>query len=91
MVCDGLGQPLTVFLSPGQMSDARGALALLNDLPPASMLLADKGYDADWFRQALEDKGIAACIRPVAGAGAPPAMTGSSTSSVTGSRTCSPV
>ena len=62
MVCDGLGRPLTFFLSPGQMSDARCALALLDALPPAKTLLADKGYDADWFREALEDKGIAACI-----------------------------
>ena len=62
MICDGLGRPLTFFPSPGQMSDAKGALALLNDLPLARMLLADKGYDADWFRHALEDRGIAACI-----------------------------
>ena len=62
MVCDGLGRPLTFFLSPGQMSDAKGALALVDALPPAKMLLADKGYDADWFREALQDKGIAACI-----------------------------
>jgi transposase len=62
MVCDRLGRPLTFFLSPGQMSDARGAAALLGDLPPAKVLLADKGYDADWFREALADKGIAACI-----------------------------
>ena len=62
MVCDGLGRPLTFFLSPGQMSDAKGAAALLSALPPAKVLLADKGYDADWFREALEDKEIAACI-----------------------------
>jgi transposase len=24
--------------------------------------LADKGYDADWFREALQDKGIKPCI-----------------------------
>ena len=29
MICDGLGRPLTFFLSPGQMSDAKGAPALL--------------------------------------------------------------
>ena len=45
MVSDGHGRPLNFFLSPGQMSDAKGALALLRDLPPASTLLADKGYD----------------------------------------------
>jgi len=44
------------------MSDARGAAALLGDLPPAKVLLADKGYDADWFREALADKGIVPCI-----------------------------
>jgi len=62
MVRDGLGRPPTFFLSPGQMSDAKDALALVDASPPAKMLLADKGYDADWFREALEDKGIAACI-----------------------------
>ena len=62
MICDGLGRPLTFFLSPGQMSDAKGALALLDALPPAKIILGDKGYDADWFREALEDKGVAACI-----------------------------
>jgi transposase len=62
MVCDGLGRPLTFFLSSGQMSDARGAAALLSALPSAKVLLAHKGYDADWFREALQDKKIAACI-----------------------------
>ena len=62
MVCDGMGRRLTFFLSPEQMSDARGALALLSDLPSARVLLADKGYDADWLREALREKGSAACI-----------------------------
>ena len=44
------------------MSDARSALALLKALPPAKVLLADKGYDTDWFREALENIGIATCI-----------------------------
>ena len=26
------------------------------------MLIADRGYDADWFRHALKDKGIHPCI-----------------------------
>ena len=52
MVCDGLGSgPLTFFPVAGQMSDAKGALVLLDALPPAKMLLGDKGYDADWFRR----------------------------------------
>ena len=41
---------------------ATGAAALLGSLPKAGWLLADRGYDADWFREALQDKGIRACI-----------------------------
>jgi len=44
------------------MSDAKGALALLAKLPPAKMLLGDKGYDADWFRGALAERGTESCI-----------------------------
>ncbi len=31
-------------------------------MPNTEWLLADRGYDADWFREALEDKGIKPCI-----------------------------
>jgi hypothetical protein len=33
----------------------RGA-ALLNSLPPAQWLLADRGYDADWFREGMKTR-----------------------------------
>jgi len=49
-------------MTAGQVSDYTGAAALLGGLPSAEWLLADRGYDADWFREALEDKGIRACI-----------------------------
>ena len=39
-----------------------GAAALLDELPKAQWLLGDRGYDADWFRDALEAKGIQPCI-----------------------------
>ena len=51
-----------MLLSEGQMSDYKGAALMLDALPPASQLLADKGYDADWFRRALAERGIMACI-----------------------------
>ena len=35
---------------------------VLDELPAASHLIADRGYDSAWFRQALSDKGIAPCI-----------------------------
>ena len=51
-----------MLLSEGQMSDYKGAALMLNALPHAKELLGDKGYDADWFRQALAQRGITACI-----------------------------
>jgi transposase len=31
-------------------------------VPRARYMLADRGYDADWFRDVLRDKGIESCI-----------------------------
>ena len=45
-----------------RISDHTGAAALLGGLPLAEWLLADRGYDAAWFRDALKDKGIKPCI-----------------------------
>jgi len=61
-VCDGLGRPLVMLLSEGQMSDFKGAALMLPAVPKARELLGDKGYDADWFRAALADRGIQPCI-----------------------------
>jgi len=61
-VTDALGRPLRMFLTAGQRSDYIGARALLDSLPPAKHMLADRGYDANWYRKALENKGIAPCI-----------------------------
>ena len=61
-VCDGLGRPVIMLLSESQMSDFKGAALMLSSLPKAKELLGDKGYDADWFRDALAKKGISACI-----------------------------
>jgi transposase len=35
---------------------------MLPAMPRAKELLADKGYNADWLRQALANRKIAACI-----------------------------
>ena len=61
-VSDADGRPLSFFMTAGQVSDYTGAAALLDDLPKAQWLLGDRGYDADWFRDALEAKGIQPCI-----------------------------
>jgi transposase len=61
-VTDANGRPLSFFMTAGQISDYIGAAALLDELPKAQWLLADRGYDADWFRDALQAKGIKSCI-----------------------------
>ena len=44
------------------MSDYKGAALMINAFPKADVLLGDRGYDADWFRQALIARGITPCI-----------------------------
>ena len=61
-ICDSKGRPLNLFVTAGPVSDYIGARALLSSLPKVDWLLGDRGYDADWFRDALKDKGIRACI-----------------------------
>jgi transposase len=56
------GRPIDLFVTAGQVSDYVGARALLSGMPNVKWLLGDRGYDADWFREALQDKGIRACI-----------------------------
>lgn len=62
VVCDSKGRPIQMFLSAGQTSDFVGAAGLLRLMPRVNYLLADRGYDADWFRSALIDMDIAPCI-----------------------------
>jgi transposase len=49
-------------MTAGQISDYTGARALLSSFPTADWLLGDRGYDADWLREALVDKKITPCI-----------------------------
>ena len=51
---DADGLPIRLSLTPGQASDVHGAQALLNDLRRGTVVLADKGYDADWIREMIE-------------------------------------
>ena len=60
-VTDTSERPIRLFITAGQVSDYTGAAALMNSLPEADWLLADRGYDADWFRETLVDKGTTPC------------------------------
>lgn len=51
-----------MLLSEWPMSDYKGAALMLDALPRAKALLGDRCYDADWFRKALAERDITACI-----------------------------
>lgn len=58
-VVDSNGLPVRLTLSPGEAHDVRLAGQLLSHLKFGSMLLADRGYDADWIRElAMEIRSI---------------------------------
>jgi transposase len=52
--CNGL--PVRLALTAGEAHDNRLAAKLLSCLKSGSMLLADRGYDADWIRALLPRK-----------------------------------
>lgn len=62
-VTDANSRPLSFFMAADQVSDYIGAAALLDELPKAQWLLADRAYDADWFREVLREKDIKPCIQ----------------------------
>lgn len=88
-VTDTNGRPISFFMTAGQVSDYIGAAALLDELPKAKWLLADRGYDADWFRDALQEKGISPAFRVGNPETRPSNTTNVATSAATGSRSCS--
>ena len=56
--------PLVLLLTEGRMNDHKGAKPIFPALPQAPVLIGDKGYDGDEFRNALATKGMKACIPP---------------------------
>jgi transposase len=63
-VVDGLGNPLSFHLTPGQACDLDGADQLLPNIV-ADTVLADKGYDADErVIERLQAQGKTALIPP---------------------------
>ena len=87
-VTDSLGRPIRFFISAGQVSDYTGAKALVNSLPSADWLLGDRGYDADWFREALSEKGVKPCFLGRKPCDKPVDTTSAATNDATGSRLC---
>ena len=51
-----------MLLSDRQLSGCKGAALMIDALPPARAMLDDQGYVADWFRGALAERSMIACI-----------------------------
>ena len=54
---DTNGLPVRLALTAGEAHDNRLASKLLSRLKPKAMLLADRGYDADWIRELAMRRG----------------------------------
>ena len=63
-VVDANGLPVRLGLSPGEAHDDSLCWALLAGLRPKTMVLADRGYDADWIRALVNEQGGWANIPP---------------------------
>ena len=61
---DTNGLPVQLGLTPGEAHDNRLCSVLLSELSPRTMLLADRGYDADWIRALASEQGAWANIPP---------------------------
>jgi transposase len=61
---DAQGRPILLKLTAGQASDIASAKDLIGHLEPGSMLLTDKGYDANELRIAVTDRKAWANIPP---------------------------
>lgn len=63
-VVDTNGLPVHLALTPGEAHNNRLCSVLLSALLPQTMLLADRGYDADWIRELARQQGAWANIPP---------------------------
>jgi transposase len=61
---DTNGLPVRLELTTGEAHDNRLVTELLSDLKSGAMLLADRGYDADWIREFAGERGAWANIPP---------------------------
>jgi transposase len=60
-VTDEKGRPISFFMTAGQVSDCTGP-AVAQWIAQSRVAAGRPGYDAGWFRDALDEKGITPCI-----------------------------
>ena len=59
---DESGLPVRLLIAPGQSSDKTAVPALLDGLPAAPHLIADRGYDSDAILALVTARGSTPCI-----------------------------
>ena len=64
-LCDALGNPIRLILTPGNVADCTQAEPLLKDIGTGNVL-ADKGYDSDAIVEMITANGASAVIPPKA-------------------------
>jgi transposase len=64
LIADALGNPLHFSLTGAEQADITQAQPLLEAAPPMGAVIGDKGYDADAFVIAIEQRAAEAIIPP---------------------------
>lgn len=64
---DANGLPILLKITPGQANDGRSATDMFDSLGVGDVLLADRAYDSDALRTAMEERGVRANIKPMPG------------------------
>jgi transposase len=63
-VTDQNGRPVVLVLTAGQVSDFVPAQECLKSVPPATAVIADRGYDSDELRDFIKQRGAKVVIPP---------------------------
>ncbi len=71
---DANGLPIAIKLTEGQAHDGRSAADMLDGLQAGQILLADRAYDSNALRDAMEAQGAWANIKPMPNRRNPPAF-----------------
>jgi transposase len=61
---DGFGRPIAFALTAGQTANCRAADLLLPLIPAGALVMADRGYDTNAVRHAIESRGATPNIPP---------------------------
>ena len=56
MAVDSYGLPIELYITGGEVHDSKAAPTLIDMLPSADYVIADRGYDSEALREQIRDK-----------------------------------